>query len=248
MRPDGQTANDEQWQTLRAIAIDALLKQQRANNTRVASGHPALSAAETADAAYDECRTELQRIVTLSYRSAQQREQLNLARPHHIANDKASRPVDAWHAAWVVSGLAKPDGKHEQLILPPRQPAANQQQAVPPAPKAGQPPTQLPSNTLAIYTDGSGPGRHEVAAGWGFTVVTGGDGEADTAATEVHSRCGHVVTDTQDARYLGAERATNNTAELTAIAEALKYVTADQSGRPVLIRYDSLYGGLSENV
>ena len=35
----------------------------------------------------------------------------------------------------------------------------------------------------------------------------------------------------------------NNTAELTAIAEALKYVTADQSGRPVLIRYDSVYAG-----
>ena len=102
VRPDGQTANDEQWQTLRAIAIDALFKQQRANNTRVASGHPALSAAEVAEASYDECRTELQRIVTLSYRSAQQREQLNLARPHNVAKDKTSRPVDAWHAAWVA--------------------------------------------------------------------------------------------------------------------------------------------------
>ena len=60
---------------------------------------------------------------------------------------------------------------------------------------------------------------------------------------EVHSRCGHVVTDTQDARYLGAERATNNTAELTAIACALRYVCGDQPGRPVLIRYDSLYAG-----
>lgn len=59
----------------------------------------------------------------------------------------------------------------------------------------------------------------------------------------MHSRCGHVVTDTQDARYLGAERATNNTAELTAIACALRYVCDDQSGRPVLIRYDSLYAG-----
>ena len=141
-----------------------------------------------------------------------------------------------------MSGLAKPDGKHEQLILPPRQPAANQQ-AAPLPPKAGPPPAQLPPDTLAIYTDGSGPDRHEVAAGWGFTVVTGGDGEADNAATEVHSRCGHVVTDTQDARYLGAERATNNTAELTAIACALRYVCEDQSGRPVLIRYDSVYAG-----
>ena len=36
---------------------------------------------------------------------------------------------------------------------------------------------------------------------------------------------------------------TNNTAELTAVARALEHVCADQSGRPVLIRYDSLYAG-----
>ena len=80
-------------------------------------------------------------------------------------------------------------------------------------------------------------------AGWGFTVVAGGDGDTENHATEVHSRCGHVVTDTSDACYIGAERPTNNTAELTAIACALQHVCADQSGRPILIRYDSLYAG-----
>ena len=52
-----------------------------------------------------------------------------------------------------------------------------------------------------------------------------------------------MITDNQHAQYVGAERATNNTAELSAIAHALEYVTADHSGRPVLIRFDSLYAG-----
>ena len=51
------------------------------------------------------------------------------------------------------------------------------------------------------------------------------------------------MTDTQHAQHVGAERATNNTAELSAIAHALEYVVADQSSRPVLIRFDSLYAG-----
>ena len=55
--------------------------------------------------------------------------------------------------------------------------------------------------------------------------------------------CGHVVTDAQQPGYIGAERPTNNTGELTAIAQALEYILADRSGRPVLVRYDSLYAG-----
>ena len=70
VRPDGETANEEQWHALRAIAIDALLTQYRANTTRIASGHPPLTARQAADAAYSECRAELQKIVTLSHRVA----------------------------------------------------------------------------------------------------------------------------------------------------------------------------------
>ena len=61
--------------------------------------------------------------------------------------------------------------------------------------------------------------------------------------SETHSRCRHIVTDTQQPGYIGAERPTNNTGELTAIAQALEYILADRSGRPVLVRYDSLYAG-----
>ena len=42
---------------------------------------------------------------------------------------------------------------------------------------------------------------------------------------------------------MGATKPTNNTAELSAIAHALEYVLADQSGKPVLVRYDSTYAG-----
>ena len=77
-------------------------------------------------------------------------------------------------------------------------------------------------------------------AGWGFTVVTGGNGNDDAAADETHSRCGHVVTDAQQPGYIGAERLTNNTGELTAIAQALEYILADRSGRPVLVRYSKV--------
>ena len=91
------------------------------------------------------------------------------------------------------------------------------------------PPVPLPADTLVIYTDGSGPirGSSDASAGWGFTVVTGGDGDTDDRGVEVHSRCGPVITDASNAAYIGAQHATNNTAELTAVAQALKYVTAD---------------------
>ena len=67
------------------------------------------------------------------------------------------------------------------------------------------------------------------------------DGRDDDRATELHSRRGPVPTDQSDPSYLGATRGTNNTGELTAIAEALRYLLADQSSRPALIRYDSTY-------
>ena len=240
VRPDGETANEEQWHALRAIAIDALLTQYRANTTRIASGHPPLTATQAADAAYSECRAELQKIVTLSHRVAHARTQFNLSRPHRIKSSNAERAVDAWYDAWIASGLAANVAKPQQGMLPP----PNGLQT--PRPKAMPPPQVPPADMLVIYTDGSGPDQgaaNATTAGWGFTAVTGGNGDDDDQATEVHSRCGPVITEASSAAYIGAERATNNTAELTAIARALKYVIADQSGRPVLIRYDSLYAG-----
>ena len=123
--------------------------------------------------------------------------------------------------------------------------AAAVQRARPPQARATPPPDAFPPNALAIYTDGSGPERDatDPIAGWGFAVVSGGDGKDDEEAVETHSRCGRVITNAQQAGYIGAQRATNNTAELTAIARALEYIIEDKSGRPAVIRYDSMYAG-----
>ena len=181
--------------------------------------------------------------MTLSKRVAAARVQHNHARPHCVSAADASRPTDTWQQAWVDSGLVNATTASQQ-ILPARgaqAPAAVSRTR----PKAASPPAPLPANALVVYTDGAGPeswwGRQ--TAGWGFTVVTGGNGNDDAAADETHSRCGHVVTDAQQPGYIGAERPTNNTGELTAIAQALEYILADRSGRPVLVRYDSLYAG-----
>ena len=205
-----------------------------------------MAAQAAAEAAYDSCRAQIQKILTLSHRVANERVQLNLARPHCVETGKAARPTDAWVEAWITSGLATAKPCLRQLILPPRNAPANAaQQPAQQTPKATPPPDPVPPDTLVIYTDGSGPDRGSTnqAAGWGYVVVNGGDGEADDHATELHSRHGGVVTNNQHAQHVGAERATNNTAELSAIAHALEYVTADHSGRPVLIRFDSLYAG-----
>ena len=113
---------------------------------------------------------------------------------------------------------------------------------------AQPPPSELPAGTLVVYTDGSGPDdsnrtRNRTGkAGWGF-VVTGGDvnGTDDQYARELHSDCGEVITERSARRYIGAEAATNNTGELTAIVRALEYILEQQSSCPVLLRYDSLY-------
>ena len=119
VRPDGEAANQEQWDALRAVAIDALLAQHRANAARVDAGHPPLTAAEAAEAAFAETRAELQKIVVLSHRVAQARTQFNLARPHRVKRGDVARSADAWHDAWIASGLATIKGKPQQCILPP---------------------------------------------------------------------------------------------------------------------------------
>jgi hypothetical protein len=56
-------------------------------------------------------------------------------------------------------------------------------------------------------------------AGWGFAIVTGGDGIDDSDAKCVTEAHGPVVTNPDHPAYLGAQAFTNNTAELTALGE-----------------------------
>ena len=80
-----------------------------------------------------------------------------------------------------------------------------------------------------MYTDGSGQGG---AAGWGWVAVAAG--------REVQARRGPVVVGADSVGWRGAERATNNTGELTAVLEAIEWAIG-KGLREVVIRYDSEY-------
>ena len=78
----------------------------------------------------------------------------------------------------------------------------------------------------------------------GSGVITeGGDGHSDTDARHVADLWGPVVLTRERPAFGGASRLTNNTSEVTAILEALRWaVTVDvTSDAPVLIRPDSEY-------
>ena len=96
---------------------------------------------------------------------------------------------------------------------------------------AAQEEAEVPEGLLEMYTDGSGGGEDSGAhAGWGFVAVQ--------QEHEVDARCGVVVIDACDERWEGAERGTNNTAEVTAVMRALGWA-ADRGETEVCIRYDS---------
>ena len=147
-------------------------------------------------------------------------------------------PIDRWTRAWIDTGLSDWD-TNIQNILPPQLPSRR----APLQSRLARPPPQpIPAATQVIYTDGSGPAtRDEHHAGWGFAVVSGGDGVVDEDAAEIDSASGRVSIDATDSAYLGATSPTNNTAELTAIAKALEFILAGARLVPYLLRYDSIY-------
>ena len=101
------------------------------------------------------------------------------------------------------------------------------------------PPELLRAGILSIYTDGSG----EADGGWGVVVVHGGRGtQTDTTARHHATFYGPITLQTTAPPFLGAERGTNNVAELTAFAEALVYLRdIEGSTAPAIIRPDSTY-------
>ena len=89
-----------------------------------------------------------------------------------------------------------------------------------------QEPNARPADTV-VYTDGAYDQAKEGGvqkAGFGVVVVRGGDGENDADAKEVFRGWGQVKTDSASQAFLGAVEHTNNTAELTAIAEAMRWL------------------------
>ena len=93
-----------------------------------------------------------------------------------------------------------------------------------------------------VYCDGGYEERPVERAGWGWVVVTGGDGGEDVAAQEVARACGPVELEPDAHAYVGASRLSNNSAEGQGLAEALMWVLSGEGppqGATVLVRTDN---------
>jgi len=105
----------------------------------------------------------------------------------------------------------------------------------------------MSNSPLHIYVDGSsGRSGEDIAtsdtpAGWGVCVVEGDSGVGRGGGDVVDERSGRVITDPSQTDYLGAKVGSNNTAELTAIAHAARWVLTHPEGGVVVIRGDSQY-------
>ena len=100
---------------------------------------------------------------------------------------------------------------------------------------------------FTIYVDGSCLGNQNVdettPSGWGVVVVTGDSGLGKGLGEIFHEENGRVITDSENVEFIGAEVGSNNTAELTAFAMALRWVLVNVESEKVLIRSDSTYAG-----
>ena len=98
-----------------------------------------------------------------------------------------------------------------------------------------------------IYVDGSCLGNQNVSldtpAGWGVVVITGSNDLGRGNGEILHEFSGKVVTKSDDQKFIGAEVGSNNTAELTAFAEALRWALTQGGEEEIIIKTDSQYAG-----
>ena len=98
-----------------------------------------------------------------------------------------------------------------------------------------------------LYVDGSCIGNEnvdsETPAGWGFVVIVGDSGLGKGSGELLEEKFGPVVTNPNDEDFLGAEVGSNNTGELTAFANALRWILSQGEDGEYLIRTDSTYAG-----
>lgn len=96
-----------------------------------------------------------------------------------------------------------------------------------------------------LYVDGSCQDNRNVTsetpAGWGLVVVAGDNGSTRGGGEIVAEESGCVITDENQEAHLGAEVGSNNTAELSAIAHALRWLLAEGGEGPAIIKADSQY-------
>lgn len=100
-------------------------------------------------------------------------------------------------------------------------------------------------DTIYIYVDGSCEENRNVTsetpAGWGFCVINGDNGLGRGHGDLIYEESGKVITNEEVEFFLGAEVGSNNTAELSAIAHALRWLLQQNSDRGVIIKGDSQY-------
>ncbi|MFQ3344415.1 MAG: RNase H family protein [Candidatus Poseidoniales archaeon] len=100
-------------------------------------------------------------------------------------------------------------------------------------------------NAIYLYVDGSCEENRNVTsetpAGWGFCVIEGDSGLGRGHGDLIYEESGKVETHSTSKIFLGAEVGSNNTAELSAIALALRWLLLEGTERPAVIRGDSQY-------
>lgn len=100
---------------------------------------------------------------------------------------------------------------------------------------------------LHIYVDGSCIGNQNVEqntpAGWGVVVITGSNDLGRGNGEILHEFHGKVITDGEDDGFIGAEVGSNNTAELSAFAGALRWILLQDGDEEIVIKTDSQYAG-----
>ena len=99
----------------------------------------------------------------------------------------------------------------------------------------------------SLYVDGSCLGNQNVdadtPAAWAVVVVTGDNG-LGIGNGELHEEFSDiVVTDEHHENYIGAEVGSNNTAELSGFAAALRWLLVEGGVEHAVRRADSLFAG-----
>lgn len=99
----------------------------------------------------------------------------------------------------------------------------------------------------SLYVDGSCLGNQNVdadtAAAWAVVVVTGDNG-LGKGSGELHEEFSDIViTDESHVNYIGAQVGSNNTAELSGFAAALRWLLVEGGQEHAVIRADSQYAG-----
>ena len=99
---------------------------------------------------------------------------------------------------------------------------------------------------LNLYVDGASRGNQhtmeERSTGWGFLAVLGPEGEGGSG-TIIAEDSGTVVTDPNQVGYWGADVESNNTAELTAFIQALRWALMEGGDSNIVVCTDSTYAG-----